>query len=185
VAGLDEQAAQQFAGYLNETQRSVSLLPCEATEIWQRALLEVADRRDAPPLLAGRATRLLLDVGKLPAAEVAARLSRALSLGATPTDQAGWVEGLLFGDALLLIHDAALLRILDGWLTDLENESFTDVVPLIRRTFGVYDLTERRHIEQRVLGALDKQPALESELDFTVAADVLKTVRLLLGEVSE
>ncbi len=209
VAGLDEAAAQQLAKVFTDTQRSVGLLsegvshaslsstpsdlvdasfadslgPAEAA--WYPALLEVADRHDAPPLLAGRAVRLLFDAGKLSSDEIATRLSRALSAGWSPPAQAGWVEGLLQGDALLLIHDRQLLQVLDEWVTTLEEDAFVDVLPLVRRTFGSYDLSERRYIEQQALGlGTGSATETQTELDLEFAAPVLQTVRLLLGLVS-
>ncbi|MDR1513884.1 MAG: DUF5682 family protein [Propionibacteriaceae bacterium] len=185
VAGLDEEAADHWATVCDDTQRCVGLLSAEAQEAWSAGLLAVADRHDAPPLLAGRSTRLLFDAGALPHDEVAGRLSRALSAGWAPPDQAGWVQGLLFGDALLLIHDQRLLGVLNDWVGRLEAETFTDVLPLVRRAFGSYSASERRHIEQRVLGLAERadSPA-PAELDLDFSAAVLRTVRLILGRAA-
>jgi hypothetical protein len=182
VAGLDEDAADHLATVFDDTQRSVGLLSDEAREAWSAGLLAVADLHDAPPLLAGRCARLLFDAGALSHDEVAGRLSRALGAGQAPPDQAGWVEGLLSGDALLLIHDQRLLGVLNDWVAGLEAEAFTDVLPLVRRTFGSYSAAERRHIEQRLHGLARRRDAAASPgLDLDFSAAVLRTVRLILG----
>ena len=182
VAGLDADAARDAAPALDETQRAVRLLPGSG-EIWAKALQEVADRRDAPALLVGKAVRLLFDQGALDREEVGTRLSRALSPGHIPADQAGWIEGLLAGDALLLIHDDHLIAIIDRWVRDLDDEAFQDCVPLVRRTFGSFQRPERRQLELQVrqLGQDGLTAAETGSLDLAAAAAALVTVRALLG----
>jgi hypothetical protein len=184
VASLDDDAARRLGRLFDEVQRATSLLAEDAAANWYAALAEVAARRDAPALLSGRAVRLLFDVGRLDSEEVAGALSRALSSGATPPEQAAWVEGLLSGDALLLIHDDQLLAVLDEWVVNLTDEAFTDVVPLVRRTFGSFQRPERRQVERQVLALGKRSGALMAATanpDFEAVADVLATVRVLLG----
>jgi Family of unknown function (DUF5682) len=35
---------------------------------------------------------------------------------------AAWIEGFLSGGGLLLVHDQRLLKVVDGWLTDIAGE---------------------------------------------------------------
>ena len=49
-----------------------------------------------------------------------------------------------------MIHDAELRGLVDGWLTDLGEEEFVDVLPLVRRTFGTFSAPERRLIAERL-----------------------------------
>lgn len=186
VAGLDEAAARALVPVFDEVQRGVRLLDA-ATDIWARGLAEVADRRDAPPLLVGKAVRLLFDRGLMARDDVVARLGRALSPGLVPAAQAGWVEGLLAGDALLLIHDDQLVSVLDRWVRELGDEAFQDCVPLIRRTFGTFQRAERRQLELRVrhLGEASALPSGGGEFDLALAAGALATVRTLLGGAVE
>src|SRR5690606_16917345 len=73
-------------------------------------------------------------------------------IGVPPARAAAWVEGFLSGGALILMHDEALLRLVDGWIAGLPGDSFTDVLPLLRRTFGSYADAERRAIGERLRG---------------------------------
>ena len=149
VSGLDDDAARELLGRIDAVHGALSLLGDAAhTERWRGALEAVLDRRDLHGLLEGRLARLLLDAGRLP--DVADRMARAVSVGAAPERAAAWVEGFLAGGGLLLVHDEELLRLVDAWITGLPPESFTRVLPLVRRTFGGYAAAERRAIGERV-----------------------------------
>jgi hypothetical protein len=182
VANLDVEAARGIVAIFDEVARIVSLLP-GSEQTWIHGLSQVADRRDVPPILLGKAVRLLFDCGAIDKEDVVLRFSRALSSGNTPVVQAGWVEGLLSGDALLLIHDEALISVLDQWLQELPEDTFQECVPLIRRSFGGYQRSERRQLEIRVKG-LGRTPTHGTEilLDMDLASEVLNTVRILLGD---
>ena len=180
VAGLDEEAARGLATVLDEVQRGVRLLP-RSLEVWTQALTALADRRDAPALLVGKAVRLLFDRGQIERDDVATRLSRALSAGNAPTGQAGWVEGLLSGDALLLIHDDQLMDVVDRWVRELSAEAFQECVPLVRRTFGRFQRSERRALELRVRTVRPRTASGTGTGELDVDAAVVRTVRDLLG----
>ncbi|MFF3669293.1 DUF5682 family protein [Microtetraspora malaysiensis] len=115
---------------------------------WLVTLRGVADRSDLPGVIEGRLVRILFDARM--ADDVQVRMSRAMSLGHPPARAAAWVEGFLSGGGLLLVHDPRLLAAVDGWLAGLSPEAFVDVLPLLRRTFGAFDVPERRAIGERV-----------------------------------
>ncbi|MFI7112317.1 DUF5682 family protein [Nonomuraea sp. NPDC050227] len=118
---------------------------------WLGTLRGIADRQDLHGLIEGRLTRVLLDCGEL--ADAGDRMSRAMSRGQTPVRAAAWVEGFLSGGGLLLVHDPRLLGLVDAWLTALPADQFTDVLPLLRRTFGGFAVPERRAVGERVSAA--------------------------------
>jgi Family of unknown function (DUF5682) len=147
--GLDDDAARELLGRIDGLQGALTLLGDEAhLARWQGTLLTLIDRADLHGLLAGRLTRLLLDAGRLD--DVADRMARAVSVGEPASRAGAWVEGFLGGGGLLLLHDDALLGLVDAWIAGLPDEAFTDVLPLLRRTFGGYAPPERRAIGERV-----------------------------------
>jgi uncharacterized protein DUF5682 len=110
------------------------------------------------------------------------RLRLPLTVGTPPAHAAAWVEGFLAGGGLLLVHDEALLTLMDDWLADIPAEAFDDVLPLLRRTFGSFDAGERRAIGEQVAGGpRDRGPASETAIDHERAAAVLPTLSALLG----
>ncbi|GGQ55049.1 DUF5682 family protein [Couchioplanes azureus] len=150
-------------------------------ERWLGTLLAVSRRPGLHGLLAGRLTRLLLDAGRLDTAEVRRRLRLPLTVGTPPAHGAAWVEGFLSGGGLLLVHDDALLELIDGWLADIPADGFDDVLPLLRRTFGAFATGERRAIGERVAGGAGSAPPEPITLDHDRAALVLPTLGTLLG----
>jgi hypothetical protein len=133
-------------------------------------------------LVQGRATRLLHDAGVWSVDAVQRRLSQALSAGTPPAVGAAFVEGFLAGSGSVLIHDADLLAVLDGWLSSLRAESFDSVVALLRRTFGAFEAAERRQLMRLLTGVgVDRADGFGADVDPVRAAAALTTVRHMLG----
>ncbi|GAA3916484.1 DUF5682 family protein [Actinoplanes auranticolor] len=188
VGSLSDDAAKELRGHIDGVHSAVSLLDDdELRDRWLTTLESLSQRADLHGLLAGRFTRLLLDAGRLGTAEVQRRLRLPLTVGTPPAHGAAWVEGFLAGGGLLLVHDDALLELLDGWLADIAPDAFDDVLPLLRRTFGAFAAGERRAIGERVAdpGGAGGAAAEPLVLDHDRAALVLPTLSALLGrEVS-
>ncbi|MFC6062680.1 DUF5682 family protein [Streptomyces ochraceiscleroticus] len=232
-ASLDAEGAAEMRTHLDATQQAVGLLS-QVTEDgglrgrWTAVLRVLAEREAIPGLIRGRAARMLVDDGRLEDGGTggtggtssagegdgtrgdggAARLmGLALSPGVPPADAAAWIEGFVGGGAgggMLLVHDERLLALLDGWLTRVPGEAFTDVLPLLRRTFSQYEPGVRRTLGELVrrgpvaAGAVGggaavghgaagggeeaAAPGFGPGLDRDRAAAVLPTLHALLGE---
>ena len=103
-----------------------------------------------PGLVQGRACRLLLDAEQLDPDAAGRRLARALTPGTPAADGAAFVEGFLAGSGTVLLHDRALLGLLDDWIASLPADGFADTLPLLRRTFATFEPSERRLIGELV-----------------------------------
>lgn len=97
----------------------------------------------------GRATRLLLDGGRVTPADANRRLSLHLSTGADALDSAAWLDSFLAGAAALLLHDDELLAVVDDWLSEVPGALFDALLPLVRRTFSAFSAPERNLIGQK------------------------------------
>jgi hypothetical protein len=185
VASLDEDAERTMRDRVDAVHGATGLLGDEDSRArWLAALA----RLSGPPLIAGRATRLLLDAGQVSLEEAAERMTRELSAGAPAVAAAGWAEGFLSGSGLLLVHDERLLRLTDSWLAGLDQDTFQMVLPALRRTFGAFAPPERRAIGEQAarLGrAGGAQPAAaEAGFDRERAAAAVRTVANILGLAS-
>jgi hypothetical protein len=183
AGSLSDEAAKLLRDRIDGVHSAVGLLADENLRSrWLGALATVAGRGDLHGLLAGRLTRLLLDAGLLDAAEARRRLRLPLTVGTPPAHGAAWVEGFLAGGGLLLVHDDALLDLLDGWLADIPADAFDDVLPLLRRTFGAFESGERRAIGEKIAGGRDgARDAGGLGFDTERADLVLPTLEALLG----
>lgn len=185
VRGLDEDAAAEMLELIDGVQEAVSLLDKAIREDWMSTLRALSSRQGVPPLIGGRLTRLLLDAERLDADDVALRLGRALTPGTPTADAAGYVEGFLAGGGLLLVHDERLLKLVDDWLAAVRGEAFTEVLPLLRRTFGTFAAPERRSIAERASALHDPQrrraAAPADDLDHDRATTALPVIATLLG----
>ena len=133
-------------------------------------------------LVQGRSARLLHDAGVWSADAVQRRFGQALSAGTPPARGAAFVEGFLAGSGSVLIHDAELLGVLDGWVSSLRADAFDDVVALLRRTFGAFEAAERRQLMRLLMGmGVERPVGFGADVDPTRAASALTTVRHMLG----
>jgi hypothetical protein len=185
-AALDDDAAASVRELLDGVQRGIALLDQdELRREWQRALGVVAEQPGVHGLVAGRATRLLLDAALLDVTEAGRRLSLRLSPAADAVQAAGWLDGFLSGEAALLVHEPELLAVVDRWATGVDGEVFDRLLPLLRRTFADFAPAERRGIGTQV-GRLDRgvtgtAEAEESDVDHERAARVLPKLLEILG----
>ncbi len=102
---LDDDAAQAMLESINHVQESVSLLNREDQQReWQKVLRQLINRDSVHGLVRGRCCRLLLEQKILDEEELQ-RLARLALSPVTPAPQAAsWVEGVLHGSGLQLLH---------------------------------------------------------------------------------
>ncbi|MFJ8168356.1 DUF5682 family protein [Streptomyces sp. NPDC094473] len=163
-------------------------------ERWAAVLHKLSSRDAVAGVIRGRATRLLLDDGRLTDSEAARLMGLALSPGTAPPDAAAWIEGFVGGaegGGLLLVHDERLLGLVDTWLTGIPADTFTGVLPLLRRTFAAYQPAVRRTLGELVRRgpgpgrerdeAAPPAPGFGDGLDGERADAVVPVLRLLLG----
>ncbi|MGX9883548.1 DUF5682 family protein [Streptomyces sp. NPDC002276] len=159
---------------------------------WRAVLRTLSARDTVPGVIRGRAVRLLLDGGELGPDEAARLMGLVLSPGTPPADAAAWIEGFVGGGGgLLLVHDERLLGLVDAWLTGVPAAAFTDVLPLLRRTFSAYEPGVRRTLGELVRRGPGKQAGavatavgisgFGAELDAGRADAVVPVLRLMLG----
>jgi hypothetical protein len=185
VASLDDDAAAQFYQLIMTVNAAIALLQQpEALETWRQVLAQMADQQGLHGLLAGRCCRLLFEAGVFQAGDTARRLGLALSTAIEPTQVAAWIEGFLSGSGLLLLHNPTLWQVLDDWVVRLSADTFTAILPLLRRTFSTFAAPERRQMGERLRqegGEMAIQRQHQREFDRDRADKILPLMAQLLG----
>ncbi|MEV5601155.1 DUF5682 family protein [Streptomyces sp. NPDC052299] len=204
--GLDADGAEALRRQVDGVHTAIGLLagavPSSADGLrtrWRAVLRKLTVRDTVAGVIRGRAARLLLDDGHLDQDAAARLMGLALSPGTPPADAAAWIEGFVGGAAgggMLLVHDERLLALVDSWLTGVPADTFTDVLPLLRRTFSAYEPGVRRTLGDLVRrgpapagatgagspsGAGATAPGFGPVLDAARADAVVPVLRLLLG----
>ncbi|MFJ2150368.1 DUF5682 family protein [Streptomyces microflavus] len=199
--GLDTDGAEALRRQVDGVHSAIGLVVAGAAtaeglrDRWGAVLRKLAGRDTVAGIIRGRATRLLLDEGRLTEDEAARLMGLALSPGTPPTDAAAWIEGFVggaSGGGMLLVHDDRLLSLVDTWLTGVPADTFTDVLPLLRRTFSAYEPGVRRTLGELVRrgpvpegvgndGTDHTYPGFGPGLDPGRAAAVEPVLHLLLG----
>ena len=188
-ASLDEDAAAAMAGRISAVASALGSLTADRDlfDQWLSALTPLSRSASIHGLVAGRSARLLLDADRLDTTEVARRLSVALSRAEEPARGAAWVEGLVSGSGLLLVHDRELLAVVDEWLASVDDDTFDQVLPLLRRSFAGFQPGERRMIGEAAAAIQssttpgERMRTVREGLDRSRASEVLGLVSLLFG----
>ncbi len=184
VHGLDDDAAARFVTHIDHTHSAATLLGGEALAEWEAALAALARRETLPGRISGRLNRMLSDAGHIDAEELRRRLGLAMSQGTEPAAAAAGLEGVLQGSGLVLVHDDRMLGLIDSWLLGLPEERFSAVLPLLRRTFGAFDASERREIGEAAgrLGGTRAAVRTRVPVDVERAAPALATALAILTD---
>ncbi len=150
-AAIDEDAAAHLLELFGTMTAAVNLLQqAEITERWQQTISIISTNKNSSPLIAGYATRLMSDYKLLAGEELIKAFYYAMSTSGTPATAAAWLEGFLKGSGTILLIDNDLWTVVDYWVDQLDEETFIQVLPLLRRTFSDFSKPERRKLGEKV-----------------------------------
>jgi hypothetical protein len=150
VTGIDEEASQKFLELIYQMQEAVAVLQQQAlTTQWQQTMQLIAGNKAASSVIAGYATRLLFDFKMLQGEELIRTFSFSMSVQNAPDKNASWLEGFLKGSGSILLVDYDLWNLVNGWVNELNQDTFTQVLPLLRRTFANFTPPERKKLGAR------------------------------------
>ncbi len=151
VSGIDEEAAQNLAGLVQQLHDAIALLQQnEITSQWQQTLKNISSNVNAAPVIGGYATRLLFDYKVMEGEELMKAFHFSMSSANTPDVSASWLEGFLKGSGSILLVDHDLWTLVNQWVDQLDSQAFTHVLPLLRRTFSNFSQSERRKLGEKV-----------------------------------
>lgn len=152
---------------------------------WRMALARLIPDARVAAFLRGYAARRLHDASVVAPDETARQLSLALSPAVPAAVAADWLEGFLSESTQLLLHDAALIGLIDAWLLGLAEDTFLELLPALRRAMGGLDLMERRRLFEQLnktpsAGAAGPASAADGRAEAAFAA-ALPLLNLILG----
>jgi hypothetical protein len=185
VTGIDEEAAQNLVALVQQLYDAIALL--QQTEIaaqWQQILKNISSNVNAAPVIGGYATRLLFDYKILEGDELIKAFHFRMSSANAPDVSASWLEGFLKGSGSILLVDHDLWTLVNQWVDQLDAVTFTQVLPLLRRTFSNFSQPERRKLGEKVKngGASSGIKALQDhEIDTERGKKGISIVLQLLG----
>ena len=152
-------------------------------EMWTELVNKIREARGSHPLLSGYCTRLLRDKNILGYEETAQTLSYYTSPGNTASDTAFWFEGFLKSSGTILLLDDQLWDLVNSWLATLNDGSFMELLPILRRTFSEYSLPERRKLGEKAkrTSAVKRVNAESEAFNGEDARKVIPLIERLLG----
>ena len=178
---LEADAAEEMASALTAADGAVRLVepPDETAETWHEGLHALTAGERIAPRVAGKAAQLLYHADEMTAEEAAILLQRRLSPGTETARAAGFFEGFLEGAGARLIHDTELRGAVDAWLLGMDEDTFTEGLPLFRRVFSSLDAMERRRLVDAATGE-----AQADETAWTVPESALALWEAHLSDLS-
>ena len=143
---MAQQTAQQLNGLYLLLQR---LDNATLTQYWQELVLTLMQQGYMNGYLHGFVTKLAKQQQLLDLDEIEHYLSQALSVGQTVDYSAGWFEGFISDQALLLLHEDNLWNLVNAWLGDLPEEQFINILPILRRSTSKFSPSESAKIAEK------------------------------------
>ncbi|WP_111858218.1 DUF5682 family protein [Acinetobacter sp. CFCC 10889] len=143
---MAQQTAQQLNGLYLLLQR---LDNATLTQYWQELVLTLMQQSYMNGYLHGFVTKLAKQQQLLDLDEIEYYLSQALSVGQTVDYSAGWFEGFISDQALLLLHEDNLWNLVNAWLGDLPEEQFINILPILRRSTSKFSPSESAKIAEK------------------------------------
>jgi len=133
---------------------------------WQNVLHKLLAGTLSHPVIRGLAARFLYDDNRLKDEELHTLLAAALSYGTPAIEGARWLEGFLSGSADIILIDDTLFGLMDQWLMALPEETFMQTLPLIRRAFTDFGVSQRQRLLHKVRsGSRAQSSGLSDEID--------------------
>jgi Family of unknown function (DUF5682) len=156
--GLDEANSELMFQKISSVNEAVRLSDNEETDkIWFDTLHKLLDKTGVNNLILGCTCRLLLDAQRLSEEETNTRLTFSLSNTNAPVEVAAWIEGFLKGSGMILIYDQKLWNLIYRWVSQIQEDIFIELLPILRRTFSKFEYAERRQIGEKAKEGIIRQ----------------------------
>lgn len=183
--GIDEDTAAKLTDDCGSINHSIQVLQDKNyLQHWHHCLMQIVHQTNAAPMMRGFAARQLMDAKEITGQPLYQLFYSSLSKALPVSAVAAWLEGFLKGSGTILLIDDDLWQMVNNWVLQLEEDLFTQVLPLLRRTFSTFTHAERRKMGEKVKQGSSKKIVLhqtENNFDAERAKSGISVVMQLLG----
>jgi len=145
--GIDEEQATDLFEKIQRLNHSIFILKNPSfIHDWYQVLMSIAENTASQTMLNALVHRILFERNIYSSEKISQRMHYHLSVGSKVMDQALWIEGFLHGSAMILIHHFPFWQIVDGWIAEVAESHFMEIVPVLRRTFAQFSPAEKRKL---------------------------------------
>ncbi|MCU0321658.1 MAG: DUF5682 family protein [Chitinophagaceae bacterium] len=149
--GINEEMAVQITEDCVSINHSIQVLQeADYLQQWNYCLHQITFQTQAAPMMRGFAARQLMDASVLTGDDLQNLFYSSLSRSLPVAEAAAWLEGFLKGSGTLLLIDDKLWLMVNSWVQQLDEDSFVQALPLLRRTFSNFTNAERRKLGEKV-----------------------------------
>lgn len=141
---IQEEVALDVLKKILSVNRAMGILQVPEYDIlWSKTIEDISTSEQSAPLLAGICCRLCFDKKITDGSQTGSIMRYQLSKAQAPATAAQWLDGMLHGNGLLLLHYPEFWHILNDWVRQLPNDFFREILPVLRRTFSRFTPPER------------------------------------------
>lgn len=183
---INVEAAQEILKDIISFNDSIMLLrDKEYISLWFKTVISLSENNSINSLIKGYTDRLCLDNNLRDINKIYTKMSYELSVNKDILESASWLEGFLKGSVLVLINNDSLLSLIDNWVTNISDEKFLEIVPILRKNFSDFNMSEKKQVLDFILNtdtineintSINKENFSKSQ-----AEKVLPVLKLLMG----
>jgi len=164
--GINEDQANEIYEKIQRLNHSIFVLKnADYIHDWYQVLIKIAEQAGSHTMLNALTHRILFERKIYSSEKVSKRMHYQLSSGAQSMEQALWIEGFLYGSAMILIHHFPFWKIVDDWLDEVEENHFMEIVPVLRRTFAEFTPAEKRKLIHYARNGRHEKPTEKRSLN--------------------
>ena len=188
--GLDDDNSNRMFERIAHLNQAIKIYDdTSLEESWYKSLTEVLSKEGVHAIIYGCICRLLLDANQFEEKEADRIFAYALSINHPPERVAFWLEGFLRGSGMILIYDNKLWNLVFEWVSSLPQESFMELLPLLRRSFSKFEYGERRQLGEkskagRIVEEVIKEVDLFENFDYEAADKIIPSIVRFLNPMN-
>jgi hypothetical protein len=148
---IADEPAQILEQQISDAHAALYLLEGnEFVDLWENALYATFQLEGTNMRINGLVMRILMERDKLDMDFILARMTLILSTGNEPLQVAVWLEGFFKRGVYLLQYQQEIFDLLDLWISQIKEDHFPEVLPLLRRTFSLFNAGAKQEIWEKV-----------------------------------